>query len=291
MTAPFSTVLCGYRNGLPNTSDASDKLSIEIGSALFEHLGVPVDQPATPVAKEWAVAMADDLQERLSIPAPHLLIQAERKLLHFEQYAHLDVARSLANDDGLEVAGALAALDALTAADSLLGGEPLVQAVNSVRAAVAGADERRKLLIDLMADESPLNLDLAVERPTIAAVVPGTVLLPHLVAGFSLKWSLRTDRLQDPRTQGSQMAAMRRGRMPHFAAVTMEPRPYYLGRLAMGTGDLDCVYHLALPELSKAVEEVYVGPKRAKQLDTFHRLVDQRRLRDYDELVTYLATL
>jgi hypothetical protein len=87
------------------------------------------------------------------------------------------------------------------------------------------------------------------------------------------------------------MAAMRRGRMPHFAAVTMEPRPYYLGRLGMGTGDLDCVYHLALPELAKAVEDVYVGPKRAKQRDTFRRLVDQRRLRDYDDLVAYLSTL
>ncbi|MEY9967528.1 hypothetical protein ABIA33_005599 [Streptacidiphilus sp. MAP12-16] len=291
MTAPFSTALCGYRNGLPNTSDSSDKLSIEIGNALFAHLDVPVDQPAVSVAKAWAEAMSHDLQERLTIPAPHLLVRTERKLLQFEQYAHLNVARSLGNEDGLEVADALAVLEAALATDPYPVHDGLEQAVLAVRAAVAGAEERRKLLIDLMADESPLNLDLAVQRPTTVAAEASTSVPPHLVAGFSLKWSLRTDRLQDPRTQGSQMAAMRRGRMPHFAAVTMEPRPYYLGRLGMGTGDLDCVYHLALPELAKAVEDVYVGPKRAKQRDTFRRLVDQRRLRDYDDLVAYLSTL
>ncbi|WP_052442842.1 NgoMIV family type II restriction endonuclease [Streptacidiphilus neutrinimicus] len=289
MTAPFTAGLCGFRNGLPNTSDSSDKFSIEIGQALFFELGVPPAAEAGPVAKPWAAAMVADLTGQLSTAAPHLTVSAERQLLQFEQYAHLGVAKNLGDDAGFEVASAISALEGALEADPGLIPGGVLTAVDGLRAAVAGAEERRRLLLDLMADESPLNLDLAVERETITdqpSAVP-----PHLVAGFSLKWSLRTDRLQDPRTQGAQMAALRRGRMPHFAAVTMEPRPYFLGRLGMGTGDLDCVYHLALPELDKAVNAVCVGPRRVKHRDTFRRMVDQRRLRDYGELVAYLSSL
>lgn len=80
--------------------------------------------------------------------------------------------------------------------------------------------------------------------------------------------------------------------MPHFAAVTMEPRPYMLAILGGGSGEVDCVYHLDLPALTKAIEETTTGrPNRRKAADTFRRLVEQRRLRDYDELVAYALTL
>ncbi len=39
-------------------------------------------------------------------------------------------------------------------------------------------------------------------------------------------------------------------------AVTGEPLPMRIASLALGTGDLDCVYHFALPELQKAIEEL-----------------------------------
>lgn len=118
--------------------------------------------------------------------------------------------------------------------------------------------------------------------------------LAELEVGLSLKWSLRTDRAQDCRSQGAKLSALRRGRMPHFAAVTMEPRPYMLNLLGGGSGDVDCVYHLDLPALAQAVEDVY-GSKSDKNslrtLGTFRRLVEQRRLRDYDELVRYVISL
>ena len=88
------------------------------------------------------------------------------------------------------------------------------------------------------------------------------------------------------------MAALRRGRMPHFAVVTMEPRPYMLNLLGGGSGEVDCVYHLDLPALTAAIEETCVGnPRRRATLETFNRLVAQRRLRDWDELVEYAETL
>lgn len=135
--------------------------------------------------------------------------------------------------------------------------------------------------------ESLLRLDVTVSDPKAGR-------LPELEIGLSLKWSLRTDRAQDCRSQGAKLSALRRGRMPHFAAVTMEPRPYMLNLLGGGSGDVDCVYHLHLPALTEAIEAAY-GKKTEKTsqriVASFERLVEQRRLRDYDELVSYAESL
>lgn len=88
------------------------------------------------------------------------------------------------------------------------------------------------------------------------------------------------------------MAALRRGRMPHFAVVTMEPRPYMLNLLGGGSGEVDCVYHLDLQALTAAIQDTCVGnPRRRATFDTFNRLVAQRRLPDWEELVDYAETL
>ncbi|SMF54825.1 NgoMIV restriction enzyme [Cellulosimicrobium cellulans J1] len=80
--------------------------------------------------------------------------------------------------------------------------------------------------------------------------------------------------------------------MPHFGVVTMEPRPYMPNLLAGGSGDVDCVYHLDLPALTAAVDHVYVGSKQlVKGRDLLHRLIDQRRIRDYDDLIAEIQSL
>jgi hypothetical protein len=68
-------------------------------------------------------------------------------------------------------------------------------------------------------------------------------------------------------------------------AVTAEPLPTRLASLALGTGDLDCVYHFALPELREAVEKV--GGE--DQLEMLLGMVDGRRLRDISDLPFDLA--
>lgn len=133
-----------------------------------------------------------------------------------------------------------------------------------------------------------MKLDIAVSRRGAVATHP------HLVAGFSLKWSFRTDRVQDPRIQGSKMASLRRGRMPHFAVVTMEPRPSMLAILGEGSGDVDFVYHLALPELTTAINTLAALPRHGPSwltAATFRHLVSNRRVLDYHKLVEYVSTL
>ncbi len=77
----------------------------------------------------------------------------------------------------------------------------------------------------------------------------------------------------------------RKGRTPHIAVITGEPMPTRIASLAMGTGDIDCVYHFALHELVEAVKEV--GSEAATE--TLEMLIDGRRLRDIADLPFDLA--
>lgn len=77
----------------------------------------------------------------------------------------------------------------------------------------------------------------------------------------------------------------RKGPLPHVVSVTAEPLPTRLAALALGTGDLDCVYHFALPELIRAIVEL----DNQDQLDMLNTLVNGRRLRDISDLPLDLA--
>jgi len=106
-----------------------------------------------------------------------------------------------------------------------------------------------------------------------------------LHASISYKWTLRSDRSQIARTEALNLIRHRKGRVPHIVAVTAEPLPTRLAALALGTGDIDCVYHVALPELTKAVEQV----ENEDQADMLQMLVNGRRLRDISDLPLDLA--
>ncbi|MFT4189024.1 MAG: NgoMIV family type II restriction endonuclease [Aeromicrobium sp.] len=76
---------------------------------------------------------------------------------------------------------------------------------------------------------------------------------PILHAVVSCKWTLRSDRAQNARSEALNLIRNRKGRLPHIVVVTAEPTPSRLSSLALGTGDVDCVYHIALPELVDAM--------------------------------------
>ncbi|WP_260475719.1 NgoMIV family type II restriction endonuclease [Streptomyces sp. WAC 06725] len=296
MPATFIASLCGYREGRPNTSDKNDKGSIELGKVFFEAMGISpeTDIPAHPVGNLMAQETTRDLREFLRTEAAHLEVAPERPFTSFEQFSHLNATRELRGDMAQEVIRATNALRNITANFEIdqEAREQLNKHLLNVKEEIRTTEERRRELLDLLGEESLLKLDV-----TVARSVPNPLTgahLQHLVAGLSLKWSLRTDRAQDCRSQGAKMAALRRGRMPHFAAVTMEPRPAMLALLGRGSGDIDCVYHLHLPALADAIDEYCSGTRRKARIeirDKFRRLRDQRRLRDYDELRSYLATL
>ena len=76
-------------------------------------------------------------------------------------------------------------------------------------------------------------------------------LRPLLHASISCKWTIRSDRAQNARTEALNLIRNRKGHLPHIVVVTAEPLSTRLAAIALGTGDVDCVYHFALPEMRR----------------------------------------
>jgi hypothetical protein len=106
---------------------------------------------------------------------------------------------------------------------------------------------------------------------------------PILHASISAKWTMRSDRAQNSRTEALNLIRNRKGHLPHIVVVTGEPLPSRLASLALGTGDLDCVYHFALYELIDAVKE-YGHSGREDIVETLQNLIDGKRLKDISDL-------
>lgn len=108
---------------------------------------------------------------------------------------------------------------------------------------------------------------------------------PLLHASVSAKYTMRSDRAQNSRTEALNLIRNRKGHLPHIVVVTAEPMPNRLASLALGTGDIDCVYHFALYELIRAVKDV--GSEDA--VETLETLVQGKRLKDISDLPLDLA--
>lgn len=108
---------------------------------------------------------------------------------------------------------------------------------------------------------------------------------PILHASVSTKWTLRSDRAQNARSEALNLIRNRKGRTPHIVVVTGEPTPSRLSSIALGTGDIDCVYHFALYELLDAAKKL----KNDEATSMLDILIDGNRLKDISDLPLDLA--
>lgn len=243
-------------------------------------MGVAAEQTG---AGDPGSALEEAARADLASRRPDLAIDRSRSVAEFAQYRHLAVFPTFRRTYE-PVSETMSELNEL--AERL---PPSAQA-RKLRAALArkavgyaNQDAITKRMLVEMPEEAILRVDLTVGAPIALAD-------PHLYVGVSAKWSLRTDRAQDCISQGARLAAQRRGPMPHFAVLTIEPRPAMLRILADGSGAIDCVYHLDLPALTRAIETVAsTKPANWSPKRTFDRLLQQGRIRDYDELVSAVA--
>jgi hypothetical protein len=140
-------------------------------------------------------------------------------------------------------------------------------------------------------EDSEINKPKTVisKRDSIASLTPlrnkNNEGLEILHASISCKFTIRSDRSQNTRTEALNLIRNRKGKLPHIVAVTGEPLPTRISTLALGTGDLDCVYHIALNELRQALKEL----DNEDQLDMMNMMIDSRRLRDISDLPFDLA--
>ena len=259
-------VLSIDKMGIPSNADKSSRLSIEISRRIAEYLlaeshekslgqtsGAKFEQSnlefiinTFPLLQnlrpgKWVV---DKLGNRNSI-----------KTSSFVQYEHLSYLGEVIKTD-LKLATAL--------------GNDYMVAPDIVIYRLPESDEQINAQMQIVNDTCSLQ---SVIREKYSH-------LPILHASISAKWTMRSDRAQNSRTEALGLIRNRKGHLPHIAVITGEPLPSRLASLALGTGDIDCLYHFALYELIEAVKDI--GAEDAHEMLSI--LIDGKRLKDISDL-------
>lgn len=259
------------KDRIPNIADGSSKASVSIALEIISRIHHPLARKAPPGQTAGVLfeqLTRDFLKDSFDL-LQHLrpgkwLFSVNQSISQFEQYEHVANLQQMLHEKP-ELAAALGG-DYLVTPDIIVGRYPVSDIeVNQVTPTVDRTEPICRF--------TPL---LAANRP-----VPCVIL--H--ASISCKWTMRSDRAQNIRTEALNLIRNRKGHTPHIAAVTAEPLPTRLASLALGTGDLDCVYHFALPELKEAVEKI--GGE--DQLEMLFGMINGRRLRDISDLPLELA--
>ena len=258
----------GYRAEVPNIADRSSKRSIELAQGILTRMGFPPcsDPPKGQRAGALFESLTRDYVQKAFRLIQHLrpgdwTFSVHGDVTAFDQYEHLtDLARVLAQHPGLRATLG----DYLVKPDIVIGRSPVSdQQINQ--------------------DDDMLKHGIATLTPLRANNFPDPK--PILHASISCKWTIRSDRSQNARTEGLNLIRNRKGNTPHIVIVTAEPLPSRIASVALGIGDLDCVYHMALYELGESVEEA--GDETLSEV--FNLLVDGKRLRDISDLPFDLA--
>ena len=85
---------------------------------------------------------------------------------------------------------------------------------------------------------------------------------------------------KNSRTEALNLIRNRKGHLPHIVVVTGEPMPSRLSSLALGTGDIDCVYHFALYELIESIRIL----QDESAMEMIQILIKGKRLKDISDL-------
>jgi hypothetical protein len=143
-------------------------------------------------------------------------------------------------------------------------------------------------LDQLIKEHEELRVEIGQDyliSPDITVSFDAGLSQPVLHAAISCKFSIRSDRVQNIRHESVAMIRHRRGRQPHIVTVTSEHLPSRLAAICRGTGEVDAVYHVCLPELQQAVTDV----GNTQQQGDLDESVQQGRLYDIHTLGQHLV--
>ncbi|MEV7065768.1 NgoMIV family type II restriction endonuclease [Streptomyces collinus] len=260
-------------DAVASNADSSQKTSVAIGLSVAKDLHaeiIPKKLTGQRVGKQFEEAVEGFLSGTFPLfqslrPGTWTIenvggSRAEYQISKYEPYTHLaDLATAIENDRNLA---------------SVLGNSYEISP-DILILRTPEADEiinRNHELVDSGAGRYAVVRMANQERPIVHAIV-------------SCKWTLRSDRAQNARSEALNVIRNRKGRTPHIAVVTGEPSPSRLASLALGTGDIDTVYHFALPELIEAVKQT----DNDEAVSMLNTLVTGKRLRDISDLPLDLA--
>lgn len=267
-----------FGDGYPNFADGSNKTSVSIAKGIHRRLL----QTTVQSGNGFTDAVSGQTKGNRFEDATLVFIQksfdllahlrpgqwrylADQSIASFDQYRHLAyLNQALKRDRALK---------------AMLGSsEDYIVKPDIVVARLPVSDEQINLH-NLVIDE---NDEYASNTRLRERNNPDYQLL-H--ASISCKWTIRSDRTQNTRTEALNLIRNRKGNLPHIVAVTAEPMPTRIVSIALGTGDLDCVYHFALYELRDSLVEL----QNEDQLDMLNTMIDGMRLRDISDLPFDLA--
>ncbi|MBN1147546.1 MAG: restriction endonuclease [Anaerolineales bacterium] len=255
----------------PNFSDVMNNTSISIAWGMLDRLGY------TPNFDPLDQRIIDDRFEEITL---NFLEKSAILLDSFHTTGMIYTNRLTDYQfDGFQHLGGLKKASKRTNAlgTALRGGYIITPDIIVARYPVSDQDINAA---DLLVSEKDTTASLTPLRQ--ANRPPDTKIL-H--ASISCKWTIRSDRAQNTRTEALNLIRNRKGPLPHVLAVTAEPTPHRLASLALGTGDLDCVYHFALHELLETTQAL--GFQDAHE--EIQMMVAGRRLRDISDLPFDLA--
>jgi len=169
-------------------------------------------------------------------------------------------------------------------ADVLAGNKALAASLGNDYSISPDIIVARELVADDEFNASSTLVDGSTATEADLRAGPGKLALLH--ASVSTKWTLRSDRAQNARSEALNLIRNRKGRTPHIVLVTAEPTPSRLSSIALGTGDMDCVYHFALYELLEAAKKL----NNDEVLAMLDILITGKRLKDISDLPLDLAT-
>lgn len=267
-----SGVLTIDGRGIPSNADSSSKLSIAIAQGIANQLLAQTHEKAlgqTSGAKfeQLNMQFLMDTFPNLQNLRPgkwHIVKLGNRsaiKTSSFAQYEHLDYLSKLTEND--------AKLAASMGNDYMVAPDVVIY---------------RDTVSDDEINTPQIIVDNTVSK--MADIRASNGGLPMLHASISAKWTMRSDRAQNSRTEALGLIRNRKGHLPHIVVVTGEPLPSRLASLALGTGDIDCMYHFALYELVEAVK----ATEAEDSIEMLNVLIDGKRIKDISDLPLDLAT-
>lgn len=262
-------VLSLSKDGVASNADSSNRPSIAIAKAVAKKLGASESiklkgQTAGTKFEQITMQFIADTFPKLQHLRPgsweirNLGNQSSTKTSDFAQYEHLAYLTDLVEKN--KQLATVIGNDYLVAPDVII---------------------YRNLCEDAEINHGKSYVDASVA--TMADLRKSNGGKPILHASVSAKWTMRSDRAQNSRTEALNLIRNRKGHLPHIVVVTGEPLPSRLASLALGTGDLDCVYHFALYELLESVRE-YGANGREDIVETLENLIAGKRLKDISDL-------
>lgn len=253
-----------------NMADGSNVSSVDISSKIVEQLDYPSEindvagQTAGDLFEKYTLSFIQSAFNLLSNirPGSWQYSTTQTEISRFDQYEHLAELAKFVNEN--KSLASIIGSDYLIKPDIIIARKP----VNDN---------------EINDDNEIISKDLSKYTPLLCRNKNNPS--PILHASISCKWTIRSDRSQNTRTEALNLIRNRKGNLPHIVAVIAEPLPTRIATLALGTGDLDCVYHFALYELQKAIIET----NKTDQLDLLLTMIEGRRLRDISDLPLDMA--